>query len=302
MTPRLWMMRDMLKVGGIVAVCIDHRELFRLGMLMDEVFREENRLAIINWQKSAAPRSDNSHVSTSTEYVLVYAKELAKARTGSLERTTKDNNRYSNPDNDPQGLWREGNLTARSYSQASDYAIQSPFNGQLFYPPGNRSWSHAKGNILNWLAEWGSEYEERDIGDGKAPALMWKDCRKNSDPDRVRERAALRLDKGDWPFVWFGRDGQGRPRIKTYLEQLKRGKVPVTYWAEEDPGYPAELDATSWGFRESGRSSDGVLELSAIVGDKHAFTTVKPLKLFKKIIQIWCGNEGIVLDPFGGSG
>jgi len=45
-----------------------------------------------------------------------------------------------------------------------------------------------------------------------------------------------------------------------------------------------------------------VSELTSIVGDDHGFTTVKPLKLFTKIIQIWCGAEGIVLDPFAGSG
>jgi hypothetical protein len=37
MTPRVWMMREMLKPGGVIAICIDHRELFRLGMLMDEI-------------------------------------------------------------------------------------------------------------------------------------------------------------------------------------------------------------------------------------------------------------------------
>lgn len=56
------------------------------------------------------------------------------------------------------------------------------------------------------------------------------------------------------------------------------------------------------GFRESGRTSDGVSELTSIVGSGHAFTTVKPLKLFKKVIQIWCGTDGLVLDPFAGSG
>ena len=48
MTPRLWMMREMLKPGGVIAICIDHRELYRLGMLMDEIFHEENRIGIIN--------------------------------------------------------------------------------------------------------------------------------------------------------------------------------------------------------------------------------------------------------------
>jgi adenine-specific DNA-methyltransferase len=78
--------------------------------------------------------------------------------------------------------------------------------------------------------------------------------------------------------------------------------VPVTYWAEEETGYPVELDATSWGYKESGRTSDGVSELTAIVGPGHGFTTVKPLKLFKKLIQLWCPQDGLILDPFAGSG
>lgn len=302
MTPRVWMMREMLKPGGVIAICIDHREMFRLGMLMDEIFREENRLAIINWQKSAAPRSDNEHVSTSTEYVLVYAKDLTKARTASLDRGEKDNKRYSNPDDDPRGEWREGNLTARTYAANSDYAIQSPFTGELHYPAGNGAWRHPKRNILQWLSAWGTEYEERDIRDGKVPALMVKGGTTKGIPESAARRALARLGKKEWPFVWFGRDGQGRPRVKTYLGEIKKGKVPVTYWADDDFGYPTALDTTSWGFRESGRSSDGVSELTTIVGDGHGFTTVKPLKLFKKIIQIWGREDGIVLDPFAGSG
>ena len=57
MTPRIWMMREMLKPGGVIAICIDHREIFRLGMLMDEIFREDNRIGIINWQKAYSPKN-----------------------------------------------------------------------------------------------------------------------------------------------------------------------------------------------------------------------------------------------------
>lgn len=58
MTPRVWMMKEMLKPGGVIAICIDHRELFRLGMIMDEIFKEENRIGIINWQKAYSPKND----------------------------------------------------------------------------------------------------------------------------------------------------------------------------------------------------------------------------------------------------
>src|SRR4051812_17012518 len=105
------MMREMLKSTGVLAICIDHRELFRLGMLLDQIFGEANRLAIINWQKTT-PKNDAKHVSSTTEYVLVYAKNEARASTGLLERTAKTNKRFNNPDQDPGGDWQWGDLTA----------------------------------------------------------------------------------------------------------------------------------------------------------------------------------------------
>ena len=52
MMPRLQIMKSMLKPSGVIAICIDDNELFHLGMMMDEVFGEKNRLGIINWQKA----------------------------------------------------------------------------------------------------------------------------------------------------------------------------------------------------------------------------------------------------------
>lgn len=306
MTPRIWMMREMLKPGGVIAICIDHRELFRLGMLMDEVFREENRLAVLNWQKSAAARPDNKHVSTSTEYVLVYGKDISRVRTASLERSELDNKRYSNLDNDPDGDWREGNLTAKTYSVKDDYGIQSPFTGEIHYPAGNGAWRHPKRNVKEWMSEWGTTYEERDINDGRGPALMAKAQKPGTITKKVASCAFARMKKDNWPFVWFGRDGLGRPRVKTYLEKIKKGKVPVSYWADTDLrsdfSADVQLDSASWDYSESGRSADGVQELTSVVGSGHGFTTVKPLKLFSKIIQLWCPPDGLVMDPFAGSG
>jgi hypothetical protein len=56
MWPRLKVMHDMLKPSGVLAICVDGRELFRLGEMLDEpeLFGQDNRLAIINWQKSAS--------------------------------------------------------------------------------------------------------------------------------------------------------------------------------------------------------------------------------------------------------
>lgn len=302
MWPRLQMMRSMLKPTGVLAICIDHRELFRMGQMLDELFGEGNRIAIINWQKATAMKNDNNHVSSSTEYVLVYARNVDKATTASLGRSTSDNSRYSNPDHDPHGLWREGPLHVRTWVQKDDYAIQSPFTGALYYPPGKSAWRYPKRSIKVWLEGWGTPYEERRLDDGKVPALLMKGTANGGFDAASRERALERLKLPSWPFIWFGRTGTGVPRRKIYLADVRAGKIPETYWAAEDFTQSLELDGASWGYAESGRSSDGAAELTTILGNDHGFETVKPMKLFRKIIQLWCPSEGLVMDPFAGSG
>ena len=301
MFPRLQMMRNMLKPGGVLAICIDYRELFHLGQMLDELFGETNRLAILNWEKTAAPRADAGHITSATEYVLVYAKDEGLATTQRLERKASSDRRYGNPDSDSKGLWREANLTARTYSEADDYAIQSPFTGEFHYPAGSGAWRHPKRNILGWLNEWGVEYIESDIKDGRRKALVVKGAAGNELPEGTADRAKAVLESGPWPFVWFGMKGDGRPRVKTYLELVRKGAIPTTFWAEDDE-WPLSIGSTSWPHEESGRSSDGLGELNAVIGSGHGFETVKPLRLIQKVIQIWCPPNGTVLDPFAGSG
>ncbi|ANC88544.1 DNA methyltransferase [Sphingomonas sp. NIC1] len=82
------MMREMLKPSGVFAMCIDHRELYRAGLLLDGIFGEENRLAIVNWQKTTS-KNNTRRVSQATEYILVYSKEVELTKTGLLERSSK---------------------------------------------------------------------------------------------------------------------------------------------------------------------------------------------------------------------
>ncbi|WP_245884395.1 site-specific DNA-methyltransferase [Tumebacillus permanentifrigoris] len=323
MKPRLIRMHELLKPGGVLAICIDDNELFRLGLLMDEVFGEQNRIAIINWQKSYGPRNDNKHVSSDTEYVLVYAKNKEQASTNLLPRHDVMNAKYKNPDNDPAGPWKiGGDATVATPAERDRYAIQSPFTGALHYP-GARAWSHPKKKMKEWLQSWGSSYEERDLDDGRQKALVLKnaptptlaDLKLDSCPvvyddaiaehpllQSARQKAEELRDHDVWPMLYFTANGMGRPAIKRYLNHVKQGKIPTTYWATDDYDEPEVFGTQSWSYEESGHTQAGINELNAAIGKGHNFQTVKPLKLFKKLIHLWCPPNGIVLDPFAGSG
>jgi len=150
MLPRLHMMKKMLKPQGVIAVCIDDNELFHLGMMMNEVFGEENRTGIINWQKSYSPKNDSGHLSKATEYILVYAKDKAIAKTGLEERSELMNSRYKNPDSDPDGFWASDNPTSKDRRDRDRYGIQSPFTGAIHYP-GGASWRVPRSKIKSLL-------------------------------------------------------------------------------------------------------------------------------------------------------
>lgn len=314
MYPRLQMMRAMLKQSGVLAICIDSRELFHLGQMLDELFGEENRLAIINWQKSYAPKSDNAHVSTSTEYVLVYAKDERTARTGLEERTSAMDARYRSRDGDRR-VWKSENLTARGAAshQGMVFAIQSPFTGELHYPPVGRHWGTDRKELKKHLESWGVSYKEVDLRDDAERARLCslaptevrrgvKALMVSGDLETASRTAYSHLATKSWPAVYFGVSGKGRPQKKQYLDDVKKGRVPMTYWADDDFDEPEILGDVSWDHEESGHSQAGVNELTAIVGPGHGFETVKPMKLMTKLIQIWCPPQGTVLDPFAGSG
>ncbi len=328
MLPRLQMMHSMLKPQGVIAMCIDDNELYHLGMMMDEVFLEENRLAIINWEKAHAPKNDARHVSTATEYVLVYAKDRTVARTLVLPRDESMNKEFRNPDGDPDGDWAAKDPTAREHRANTAYAVQSPFTGMLHYPNGEytfdgqlpESRAHWTGltraEYQAYLEEWGTKYEARDLGDGRGQAFViansstrLKKYDPSTDPivQAARKKAESRRAEGNWPKLYFRDDQQrqqsfGRPRVKVYMRDMKKGKVPTTYWAEEQYTEPLDLGTQSWEHIESGHTDGAKKELDAILGPAHGFTTVKPLRLMRKIIQLWAPPGGLVLDPYAGSG
>jgi adenine-specific DNA-methyltransferase len=306
MLPRLQMMRAMLKPGGVLAICIDDNELFHLGLMMDEVFGEENRLGIINWQKTS-PKSQASHLTITTEYVLVYGRDASLSKTGVVPRSALSDARFGNYDNDELGEWKQDNLTGKGRSKTADYAIQSPFTG-VFHNPDLRHWANKRSMMKQWLEEWGLEYEDCDIGDNRGIALAisgWAKAKtteaKASLLAKAGNVASARLAQGNWSVLYWGLDGQQKPVRKSHRALVRQGAVPQSFWLEDDEAPPA-IGAVSWLRSMSGRTRDGLEELNGIVGNWHEFETIKPLRLIKKIIQIWCPQNGLVLDPYAGSG
>ena len=84
--------------------------------------------------------------------------------------------------------------------------------------------------------------------------------------------------------MWFGADGNGVPRRKTYLSE-REGRGIWTWWTNSEVGY----------------TQIATQELAAILG-KAVFDYPKPVRLISRIIQMASSDGDIILDSFAGSG
>ncbi len=87
--------------------------------------------------------------------------------------------------------------------------------------------------------------------------------------------------------IWFGKNGDGVPRIKKFLSEVQQGIVPLTIWTH----------------LEVGHNQSAKQELKKIFQESSSpFETPKPTSLIEKILQISTDPDSIILDSFAGSG
>lgn len=86
--------------------------------------------------------------------------------------------------------------------------------------------------------------------------------------------------------VWFGKDGNGVPRIKKFLRDKLIKVTPETIWFAE----------------ECGTSKSAKKHLLNMFPDETVFDTPKPEELIRKVLLIATNPGDLVLDAFLGSG
>jgi adenine-specific DNA-methyltransferase len=86
--------------------------------------------------------------------------------------------------------------------------------------------------------------------------------------------------------IWFGSDGNGVPRLKRFLSELRKtGITPMTIWK----------------YGEVGHSQEATQYLQKLMGGKKYFAYPKPVKLVQRAIQLYSDDDSIIMDFFAGS-
>jgi len=124
----------------VIFVSIDDHEVENLKKVCIEVFGEENHLAACIWQHSVQPKGYSGTFSIHHNYLLVFQKS-EDFMLCDLERTEEHNKNYSNPDSDPNGPWRTGDVRNALYRPNLIFDIGTPSGKTIKPPPNGWRWS-----------------------------------------------------------------------------------------------------------------------------------------------------------------
>ena len=181
---RLLLSRNLLTPDGAIFISIDDHENDNMKKICNEVYGEKNFVACVAWQRNYAPISLKKFFSESHEYCFVYAKNIEQFQMNLLPRTEKQNKDYTNPDNDPRGVWKVGNLTVGPAVEKQVYEIIGP-TGKHFMPPSGYCWRFTKERFEELRADnriwFGADGNNSpvpklfltEVQDGVTPMTLW---------------------------------------------------------------------------------------------------------------------------------
>ncbi|HOU97870.1 MAG TPA: site-specific DNA-methyltransferase [Bacteroidales bacterium] len=153
MKPRLELLYKLLSNDGSIWISIDADESHYLKVVCDEIFGRKNFIDEVIWQRAYAPINLKKTLSRSHDIILVYAKNFdEKFELNKLPRSEEANKRYSNPDNDPRGVWKSSDCSVGPVVQEKLYTITTP-SGRKVTPPEGRCWLFTEERFKEMVAD-----------------------------------------------------------------------------------------------------------------------------------------------------
>ena len=150
MYSRLRLARNLLRDDGVIFISIDDNEQVNLRKVCDEIFGLNNFIANVIWERAYAPVNLKKHFSENHDYAICYARNKDSVICNGLKRNDEANNRYSNPDNDPRGVWQSDNFSVGPAVEGNIYEVITP-SGRKVLPPSGYSWRLNKERFKEFL-------------------------------------------------------------------------------------------------------------------------------------------------------
>lgn len=186
--PRLKVAKDLLSEDGVIFISIDEHESHNLRKICDEVFGIGNFIAQIVWEKRYTRSNNSKRFTTLTEPLLCYVKNSTNVTDIKEKRNEKADSIYTNPDNDPRGVWTSVsyvNPATKDQRPNLSYSLYNPITNKEVIHPTN-AWKYEKATYEQHVSEnklyWGKNGENSyprlkkflfEMEGGMVPVDLW---------------------------------------------------------------------------------------------------------------------------------
>lgn len=221
MRDRLEIIRRLLSEDGSLWVTLDDNEAHYFKVMCDEIFGRSNFVNTVIWRKNYSPKSTARHLSEDHDYVLIYAKNAETWVPNPMPRSEKQNAAYKNPDKDPRGNWKPGDLSARNYYSKGTYPITTPSGRVIPGPPNKNYWRVEESKFWALDADrriwWGKDGGAipqikrflSEVADGVTPQTFWSHEEVGHTQEAKQESIAL-----------FGAEAFATPKPERLIERI----------------------------------------------------------------------------------
>jgi len=268
MYSRLLLARQLLREDGVIFISIDDNEVHHLRKLCNEVFSEENFVALFTIKSNPRGSQASNYVALEHEYVMMFSKSINNLDDIGFEKDLEDSKEYNLIDENEKkyrllGLRQRGGAWRREQRPKMYYPIYiNPINGAVSLEQSDIYTIESlpkrpSGEDSRWT--WG-----KDLFLKNKNKLVGKKVNRN----------------GETEFWDVFR--------KDYLED-EEGNISLkkvkSIWDDKETNY------------QNGRN-----EIKELFNNSEIFDFPKPSYIVKKIISMFDFDNDIILDFFAGSG
>lgn len=142
--PRLFLAKNLLSDNGVVFISIDDNEISNLRKICDEIFGEENFVALLIWKCRAGGGSDSKYFAKDHEYILAYTKNEVALNRLYIDFSEEEKKKFNLEDN-------RGRYFLKTLERPEQLGLRPNLQYKIIAPNGYIIFKKTKDKNYTWV-------------------------------------------------------------------------------------------------------------------------------------------------------